>query len=227
MNSILREKVVKLRTQKNFSYSQIRKKLNVPKSTLSGWLREFPLSEERILELRRKGWKKGEASRERFRETMRKKREARYNEIYKRQRTGLVNLSKDSIFVAGLMLYLGEGSKRNRNTISLANTDSMIIKFFIKWLNDFLDISKEKIKVQLHLYENMDIKKEEKFWINELNLSETQFYRPEIRKLKKSSFSYKESFRHGTCSIYVCNTEKKMELMATIQAFLDLYLLGT
>lgn len=61
MNSILREKVIKLRIENNLSYSAIRKRLGVPKSTLSGWLNSYPLSKERIKELRLLGWKKGEA----------------------------------------------------------------------------------------------------------------------------------------------------------------------
>jgi len=55
MNSQLREEVIKLRTKENLSYAGIRKRLGVPKSTLSYWLREFPLSKKRILELRRQG----------------------------------------------------------------------------------------------------------------------------------------------------------------------------
>ena len=223
MNSRLQEQVIKLRAEENLSYSQIRKRLDVPKSTLSYWLREFPLSEERIQELQRKGWENGEVGRERFRATMRKKREQKYREVYARQRQKLTNLSKDAFFTAGLMLYLGEGDKRDRNKIGLANTDAWVIKFFIKWLIDFLGIPKKNIRAQLHLYQNMDIKKEEEFWEKELGLPETQFYRPAIRKLRKASFSYKESYRHGTCSIYVCGVKKKREVMAAIQAFLDIY----
>jgi hypothetical protein len=151
------------------------------------------------------------------------KRKMAYKEVYKKQQEKLLNLSKDSFFTAGLMLYLGEGSKKDRNRISLANTDPFIMIFFIKWLNDFLNIPKEKIRAQLHLYENMNIQKEKNFWINKLGINKDQFYKPSIRKLQKSSFSYKESYRHGTCSIYICETEKKRELMAAIEAFLDLY----
>ena len=121
------------------------------------------------------------------------------------------------------MLYLGEGDKKNNSIIGLANTDPWTIKFFIKWLIDFFDIPKEKIKAQLHLYENMNIEKEKEFWKNILNLQESQFYKPEIRMLKKASFSYRESYRHGTCSIYAYGVEKKRELMAAIQVILDLY----
>ena len=45
----LREQAVSLRIGKEMSYGGIRKRLGVPKSTLSYWLREYPLSEEKIL----------------------------------------------------------------------------------------------------------------------------------------------------------------------------------
>lgn len=224
MNSQLREQAINLRTRKELSYGEIRKKLGVSKSTLSYWLREFPLSEDKILELRRLGWQKGEISRERFRNTMRKKRELADLKIYETYKKQISGLSRDSLFVAGLMLYLGEGDKRNNTRIVLANTDHRIIKFFIKWIVDFLDVRKDDIRIQLHLYENMDRAKEKNFWDRELNLKEHQFYKTQVRKLQKSSFSYAGSHRHGTCSMYVLGVEKKRKLMMAIQAFLDQYL---
>ena len=71
MKSQLREQAIQLRIEKNLSYAEIRKKLYVAKSTLSRWLQEFPLSEEKIKDLQRQGWSKSEASRERFRAAMR------------------------------------------------------------------------------------------------------------------------------------------------------------
>ncbi len=223
MNSQLREQVINLRIKKELSYAEIRKRLDVSKGTLSYWLREFPLSEKRISELRCQGWKKAEVKIERFRATMRGKRELKEQEIYNKYQKKFKNLSKEVFFVAGLMLYLGEGNKRDYYQIVLANTDPEIIKFFVQWLNEFLEISKSKMKVGLHLYENMDVKKESEFWKNELAFHENQFYKPWIRKLKKTSFSYKESFRHGTCCLYVSGGEKKRELMMAIRAFIDRY----
>lgn len=221
MKSQLREKVLQLRTKENLSYSGIRKRVAVSKSTLSRWLKEFPLSKKRINELKRNGWKKAEVKIEKFRASMRRKRNLKDREVYEKYRKRFDNLPKEAFFIAGLMLYLGEGSKSDYYNTSLANTDPKIIKFFIRWLNDFLEIPKEKIKAALHLYENMDIEKEKSFWERELGLREDQFYKPWITKLKKSSFSYKESFRHGTCSISVLGAEKKREVMMAIRAFLD------
>jgi len=224
MNSQLREQAIKLRLEKELSYGEIRRRLSVPKSTLSYWLSEIPLSKERILKLRRQGRKKAEIKIEKFRATMREKRRIKEQEVYNKYQKKFTKLSKNTIFVAGLMLYLGEGDKKNYSRISLANTDPKIIKFFSKWVVNFFDVDKEKIRIQLHLYENMDIEKEKEFWENELGLSKNQFYKPSIRKLEKASFSYRESFRHGTCAIYVLGVKKKQELMMAIQAFLDRYM---
>lgn len=224
MNSQLREQAIKLRLEKESSYSEIRKMLGVPKSTLSNWLRELPLSEERMLKLRRENLKRNEAKIERFRITMREKREEKNREIYKKYQKKFSKFSKNVFFVAGLMLYLGEGSKKDYYVIALTNTDPDIINFFVVWLNDFLDIQKEDIKISLHLYENMDIEKENEFWRKKLGLKKSQFYKPWISKLKKASFSYKESFRHGTCTIHASSGEKKRELMMATKAFVEKYL---
>lgn len=221
MNSQLREEAVKLRIEKEFSYAEIRKRLGVPKSTLSYWLRELPLSEKRILELRYQARKKSEASRERFRLTMRKKKELKDRRVYEKYKKRFAKLSKETFFIAGLMFYSAEGDKKNQYRLSFANTDPKIIKFFIRWLNECLAVPKKKIKATLHLYENMDIEKEKEFWKNKLGLQENQFYKASIRKLQKSSFSYRESYRHGTCSIYIGGAERNREVMMAIQAFLD------
>ncbi|OGI98157.1 hypothetical protein A3H53_03270 [Candidatus Nomurabacteria bacterium RIFCSPLOWO2_02_FULL_40_10] len=224
MHKELKAKALKLRTENNLSYSAILIQVPVAKSTLSEWLRHFPLSKEKILELRRDGWRKGEASREKFRETMRSKRSERMKRIYDVCSLKISKIPRDAFFVAGLMLYLGEGSKTNYSKISLANTDPKIVAFFIKWLDEFLDVPKEKLKAQLHLYPNMNLEEEKRFWKSILGFNDSQFYKPYISKILRSSFTYKESFRHGTCSIYFGSVEKKAELMSNIYAFTDLYL---
>jgi hypothetical protein len=80
---------------------------------LSLWLRNYPLYEERIKELQKKGWKRSEASRERFRNTMRRKKEERLREFYEEQKKLLFPFSKREFFLAGLFLYWGEGVKKS------------------------------------------------------------------------------------------------------------------
>ncbi len=153
-----------MRIDQQLGYATIAKELKVAKSTVSRWLKDIPLSEARIRELRRCNWSKGEASRELFRQTMRKKREARDAATYETQRKNLGELSRQALFVAGLMLYLAEGDKKDDYHIGLANTDPQVISFFIWWLGEFLELPKRDLKIQLHLYESMNIAKEKSFW---------------------------------------------------------------
>ena len=132
-------------------------------------------------------------------------------------------MPEQSVFVAGLMLYLAEGDKKNDASISLSNADPEIVRFFMQWLEHFLDIPMKKIKVALHLYEGMNIVSERKFWMKELGTIPSQFYKDQIRPFQKDSFSYHESFRHGSCKIYFHSVHRKMELMLSIRAFLDTY----
>lgn len=221
MKSKLREQAVSLRVEKEWSYTQIREKLSIPKSTLSYWLRDLPLSEKRITELRKKSWLKGEASRERYRNTMREKKEEKRRNIYKEESYKFKEINDQSYYVAGLMLYLAEGSKTKDSQINIANTDPEIISFFIRWLSKFFHINKSHIKIQLHLYKSMNIANEENFWKNTLRIKEDQLYKTQVRKLRKGSFSYKSSHGHGTCSLYIMGVQHKMRLMMAIRAFLD------
>jgi len=222
MHKELKAKAIKLRLEKQLGYGAIRKQVPVAKSTLSAWLRHFPLSRDRIRELKKEGWSNFQIKAERFRATMREKRERGDKEEYEKYLKYFnKKVSRQSFFASGLMLYLAEGAKTNYYTVSIANTDSRILKFFIKWLQKFFEVPKDKLRVFLHLYSDMDIEKEREFWKNELGFDDSKFYKPYISKLKKSSFLYRESFRHGTCSVSFCNTVVKRKIMMAIKAYID------
>jgi transposase-like protein len=223
MKSAQRERAVELRVKHQWGYGAIAKEVGVAKSTLSRWLEDLPLSDERVLELRRATWTRGEAKREKFRQTMRNKRDAREQEIYLHQKKRLSKISRQSLFIAGLMLYAAEGDKKTRAEIAFSNTDAAMVLFFARWLEEFLDISREKLRIQLHLYENMDVCAEEKYWKDQLSMTQGQLCKSQIRPLKTGKFSYREPFRHGTCKLYVGGVWKKAELMLSIRAFFDTY----
>jgi hypothetical protein len=221
MKAVDRDKARLLRIKYQLSYSSILKQVRVSRSTLTRWLKDLPLTEERILELRRKGWSKGEAQRERIRETKRKKRAESERNLYEKIRAKFPELSHQTLFVAGLMLYQAEGDKKDPYHIGLANTDPQVIKFFIWWVQEFLKVEKSRIRIQLHLYDSMNTQVERKFWAQQTGLPYSQFYKDQIREIRPKSFSYSESFRHGTCKIYINGLKETQELMLSIRAFFD------
>jgi DNA-binding transcriptional MerR regulator len=193
-----REKALILR-KKGMSYGQIKEKLKLSKGTLSVWLKDYPLSKERIRELR----DCSEQRIERFRETMKKKREKILNDIYQQQRENLLPLKERELFMIGLGLYWGEGTKHKQDGLSVSNTDPAVIKFFIYWLNKVLGVPKNKMKVILHLYSDMNIKKETYFWSETLKIPLTQFNKPYIKKNSSERINHKGSFGHGTCNLRI------------------------
>ncbi len=213
-----REKAIALR-KKEMSYSQIKKILGVSKSTLSGWLREYPLSKKRISELR----DKNEQRIERFRETMRWKREERQRKIYKIQKKNILPLNNREIFLAGLILYWGEGTKVQKNSLIVSNSDPSVIRFFIYWLTKTLSVPKSKIKIYLHLYKDMNINKEIEYWSDALAIPKEQFNRPYIKKTSLSRVNHKGGFGHGTCQAKIGDTLLAEKIFMSIKVISDRY----
>lgn len=213
-----REKALSLRKQ-GMSYSQIKKILKVSKSTLSLWLREHPLSKQRVRELR--DW--NEQKIEKYRETMRQKRETRLNQFYKEQKELLFPFSRRELFLAGLFLYWGEGSKSHLAEVSVSNNDPSIIRFFINWLGKSLLVPKERLKIQLHLYNDMDIDKELDFWSRMLNIPLNQFNRPYIKKTSSVRINHKGGFGHGTCNVRIGGARLAEKVHMAIKAIANKY----
>jgi len=214
-----REKVLTLR-KKGMSYSQIKEELKISKSTLSVWLRDYPLSKERIRELRDCNQQRIE----RYRETMRKKRKLRLDNFYLQEKNKIFPLSKKELYLSGLFLYWGEGSKNAESRISVSNTDPIVIKFFIFWLKNYWKVPKDKFKVSLHLYADMNIAKEIGFWSKELNIPEKQFIKPYIKENSVKRINHKGRFNHGTCNIFLGDARLSERVFMGLKAIRDYYI---
>lgn len=215
------EKALALREQ-GMSYSQIKNALKISKSTLSGWLKNYPLSKQRIRELR----DCNEQRIERFRETMKKKKNARLKVFYEDQKKLIFPLTKRELYLGGLFLYWGEGTKSHATSLTVSNTDPAVIKFFVKWLIVCLDVPKNKISVQLHLYEDMNIKREIGFWSKTLNIPDAQFTRPYIKKSFLKDINHKGGFGHGTCNVKIGDARLAEKTLMGLKSISDHYLKG-
>ena len=101
-----KDKAIGLRL-KGYSYSQIKEELGVSKSTLSVWLDKYPLSPERIRELRDRNPQRIES----YINTMRKKREQKFLIALEKARRDIGKLTKRDLFIGGFFLYWAEGGK--------------------------------------------------------------------------------------------------------------------
>lgn len=208
-----KEKAIQLRL-KGMSYSQIKQELGLSKSTLSGWLSEYPLSEKRIKELRDRNPRRIEN----YRNTMRRKREDRLNGVYEKARKDIGRLNKREVFLCGLFLYWGEGYKTAHMTTAIANTDPAILRFFVKWLKA-LDIPLGKVKVKIHIYKDMNRIETIKYWKKQLKLPAQCFGQVYVKESKLSNLSYKNGFGKGTCNIIVYNRDLNEYVLMALRYF--------
>lgn len=179
------------------TYSEIQKLLPVSKSTLSMWLRDYPLSRERMRAVRDKSQKRIES----FRNTMRQKREAVLKKARRHVSRDIGMLTRRELYIAGFFLYWGEGTKVYNTQTSLANTDPFVTEFFLRWL-EVLGVPRSKVRARLHLYKDMDEKREIAFWSKKLRLKSSQFRKSYIKDTKHKNIHYqKGGFGHGTCNI--------------------------
>lgn len=216
----LRTEAIRLRLQ-GYTYGQIKRELNLAKSTLSDWLKNLPLSEETLQNLSKNREISRDIRVERFRQTYRNKWISRLSKILTKQERLLLPLSERELFIAGAFLYWGEGSK-HRGWVSISNTDPRVILFSLYWMTKNLKIPKKRINVRLHLYSDMNIEEEITFWSATLGIPKAQFKPPYIKKTTREGLSYK-SFGHGTCNLITFNMGLSEKIAMSIKAIAGYY----
>lgn len=127
--------------------------------------------------------------------------------------------------IAGIMLYWAEGAKpqkKYRNcTVDLANSDSEMIKLFLKFLRIICGVNEKRLRILLYCYTNQDPEKLKKYWSNITKIPLNQFTKPYIRKDFLSEKS--DKMKHGL--IHIRYNDKK--LLLQIQSWIEDYLKKT
>jgi len=191
----LKQNAIKLR-KAGYSYNMIGKELNVAKSTLSNWLTNIPFIPNREV-FQRIGKSKLKSAlykqKMKFENIARMKREAT-------KEVGTVSLR--DLFMLGIGLYLGEGSKSHEE-VRITNTDPTIIKLGIRWLKEFGGVRREHLRVAVHGYPDHDINELVNFWSKELHIPVKQFIKTQIDTRPNKSTLKRRKLPYGTAHVYV------------------------
>lgn len=211
-----KRKAISLRLQ-GHTYTEIKNSLHVPKSTLSNWLSDYELNPVQLTKLSGRIKERKVLSIEKIIATKRLKRDKHRQDIYNQEKQSLLPLTKKEMYIAGLMLYWGEGTKNWGSTVSLNNTDPRVVRFYYYWLRYSLNVPKNRIKVSLHLYKDMDVNKIINYWSKELDIPRSQFIKPYIKNSISSSIDHK-GYKFGTCGLYVYDVSIKTKIMSAISS---------
>ena len=151
------------------SYGEIRQIFNLPKSTLSTWFSNLKLNKEakKILENKTK---EGYLKLIEFNKTRTVNIKKENEDIRKNYEFRIKRLSDRELMIIGAALYWGEGYK-NFNPkkfsypyISFGNSDPQMVLIFISFLEKVMCISKDKIRVQVMIYPNLNPSKSVNYW---------------------------------------------------------------
>lgn len=201
-----REKAVTLR-KKGFSIGEIAKKLNKQKSTISYWCKNIPLSKAQIDRISNKSKTYGLKSILINSQRAREKRSENIKNYSELGKNDLNNISKRDLFILGLSLYWGEGYKKGNDEFGFTNSDPVIIKTIIKWLNEIYLIDNKEFILRVSINKIHKKREQEiiKYWSKNTNtkikqFTKTSFIKSEAKKIYKDNKTY-----YGTLRIKVRN----------------------
>ncbi|MFZ2152983.1 MAG: hypothetical protein WAV41_02900 [Microgenomates group bacterium] len=183
-NSSLKDRA-KLLRKEGHTYSQINSILDtsVPKSTLSSWLKDIPLSKKAVSKIQKIN-----------NDNLIKARKSAINGNYLKQQKYLESINFknkpvalhitnfDTGMIALSMLCLGEASKAKskHRSFSLGSSDPRIIIIFLKLLKRFSNFDITKIRCTVQCRADQNTKTLERYWQKVTQIPFDQFYSTRI-----------------------------------------------
>jgi excisionase family DNA binding protein len=206
--SYLREHARRLRAEKRLTIDELAERLALSRSTVYYWVRDMPIPGSGpgggfASEAQRKGTR---AMKRKYRLL----REAAYREGVE----SYEELCRDPTFRDFVCLYIGEGYKRSRNRVALANSDPLVMLQATRWIRRLTD--REPL-FWLQYHADQDPEQLVRFWSELLEAP-----REAVRVLRKSNSNQLTGrlwrSRYGVLSVSVGDTY----LRARLQAWIDL-----
>lgn len=207
----LKNKAIEFR-KKGYTIDEICLRLNKSKSTVYGWIKDIPIRfsgqsrNQGRTDAQIKAQKKASEANKLKHQLL---RDNAYNSAYKQADSLLQN----AIFRDFINIYLGEGFRKTRHVVSVANSNPSIIKLSQLIISQN---SKKDLFFNLQYHEDQNIDELKKFWALQLNINKES-----IKVLRKSN-SNKLSGRnwaskYGVLTVGVYDTF----LRSKIQAWMD------
>ncbi len=177
---------------------EIRELIPVPKATLSYWCREINLTEDQIEAIRART---GPDSRMGIPVDTQWRRREEIEQIRQEAMRFAVEHLNDAFFVAGVVLYWGEGSK-TRNDLSLTNADPAAHRAFVAWVKKYLDLQ-PRFVLSLHLHEGNAEDLAFAYWRKATGLRDAPFTKTFIKPA--GTGHRKNQLKHGICRVRLRN----------------------
>jgi hypothetical protein len=145
----LRQKARELRERQHLSIDEISERLAIPRTTIYYWVRGMPLGRRRK-DNPHPGARGMLAKHRRLRE-----------EAYALGYWEFPRLCRLPTFRDFVGLYIAEGYKRNRNTVSICNSDLAVMQVGTLWIRRF---SRNRLSFSIQFHEDQDLSAITRYW---------------------------------------------------------------
>ena len=198
-----------------WTIKEIAAELGVSQGSVSMWVRDVEVDPEvwarRVRVRTDHGWEKRRA-------TFLAKRTAEAEADRAAAEEWLGGLSDRDLFIAGIALYAGEGSK-TRGSVQFPNSNPQMIALFLAWLRSFFTVDESRLRVWLYLHDDLDLEAAVEYWSVLTAIPRTQFGKPYRAQADESIRHAKHPF--GCPAVrYSCTTTHRM-VMALVEALLS------
>ncbi len=195
----VREKARKLRVEKHLSLDEIAERLALPKTTVYYWISDLPLGQAR--EPHRNG-----------NPGLQAKCRLRRASAYALGRLEFERLAREPTFRDFVCLYIGEGTKRNRNRVAVCNSDPRVIVLCTGWIRRF---ARNPVDFRVQYHADQDLDELQQFWADQLGVA------PDAIALQRKSNSGRLGGRtwrseHGVLTVTASDTMFRARLQAWI-----------
>jgi len=204
-----KEKAIQLRLEGR-SYGQIMKKINISsKGTLSYWFKDIeltPEAERKLSDNIAKAKKRGLLAFNNKRTQIIRKQN---QDITQKSQQQIRPLSKYELLLVGAALYWGEGCKKHPKRgypyISFANSDPDMVKIFMRFLREGLNIPSNKIKAGVIVHPNVNIDQCKEYWASITSLPAQELWVSVNISSASQRKRHKNSLPYGTVQVRVHN----------------------
>ena len=200
------------------TYLEIEKKLGVSRGTLSFWFKGFDWSskitfENHTFNYSPENIRKMHAAR-------RKQLDAHYELAEIEAEAEFAQYRTEALFIAGLMLYAGEGDRSiNNSLLRIANSDYKIILVFKRFLENYYPEIAVKIRISVLVYPDLDQNECINWWSNILDVDFSRFHKPVLIFGKHKT----KRLQHGVASLIISSKFFKVKVLKLLELSLKTY----
>lgn len=211
----LREKARRLRAERRLSLAEIAARLALPKTTVWYWIEDLPdpSIRRRVTPGRRRSLAAAAA-------TNRARFAAIRDAAYQRGWDEFALLDAEPGFRDFVCMYIGEGGKRDRNRVSLANSDPRVVALADHWIRRF---ALNKVTYSFQYHADQDPERLIAFWSAYLGADRAAF--AYLRKSNSGRLAGRQwRSRYGVLTVLTNDTQLRARLQAWIDRVQDAWL---